>query len=286
MNSTVNLTFEGMSITIKSENATTARRIYTLVKNRYHVDTQISVLQKMVLKKNKVYLIKIKNKAAEILEDLQILTEDGFRRYPKDDMIAKECCARAYLAGAFLACGSVNSPSKSNYHLEIACVHEESALFIQKIMQQFYMNAKHIKRRNQEVVYIKASDQISDFLRYIGASDSLFTFEDSRIQRDFINSFTRLDNCELANEMKSMAAGKKQLEDIEWIETYKGLSTLPIKLQRAANARKALPEASLNELCEFCEEEYQETISKSGMKHRLAKIKEIAKEIAKEYKSE
>lgn len=286
MNSTLNFTLEGMSITIKSENATTARRIYTLVKNRYQVDLQISVLQKMVLKKNKVYLIKIKNKAAEILEDLQILTDEGLRRYPKMDMVEKECCARAYLAGAFLASGSVNSPSKSNYHLEIACIHEETAKFIQNIMISFQMNAKHIKRRNQEVVYLKASDQIGDFLRYIGASDSLFTFEDSRIQRDFINSFTRLDNCELANEMKSMAAGKKQLEDIEWIETYKGISTLPVKLQRAAQARMALPEASLNELCDYCEEEFQETISKSGMKHRLAKIKEIAKEIAEKYRSE
>ena len=37
-----------------------------------------------------------------------------------------------------------------------------------------------------------------------------------------------------------------------------------------------MPEASLLELCEYCEEQFDETISKSGMKHRLAKLKEIA----------
>ena len=51
---------------------------------------------------------------------------------------------------------------------------------------------------------------------------------------------------------------------------------MPVKLQNAAYARKAMPEASLLELCEYCEEQFDETISKSGMKHRLAKLKEIA----------
>ena len=212
----------------------------------------------------------------EILKDLEIFTDKGLQTHPSMKLLKKECCARAYLAGAFLAGGSVNSPSKSNYHLEISTTNVELAKFIQKIMQKFNLPAKYIKRRNNDVVYLKASDKISDFLRCVGASEAVFTFEDSRIQRDFMNSLTRLDNCELANEMKSMAAGKRQLEDIQWIENYKGLDALPVKLQNAAYARKAMPEASLLELCEYCEEQFDETISKSGMKHRLAKLKEIA----------
>ncbi len=149
-------------------------------------------------------------------------------------------------------------------------------------MHRFDLPAKYIKRRSQDVVYLKASDKISDFLRCIGASDALFAFEDSRIQRDFMNSLTRLDNCELANEMKTISAGKKQLEDINWIETYRSLDTLPPKLYQAAMLRKEYPEASLNELCEKYNEHYGDNISKSGMKHRLAKIKELANQ----YRSE
>ena len=258
MCATMNFTSEGMQIHVQTENANTAKRIFKMLKEMYQVDTQLSVLKKMKLKKNNVYMIRVKNKAMK--------------------MVRKECCARAYLAGAFLAGGSVNSPNKSNYHLEISTTSLSLAKFIQKLMQRFDMPAKYIKRRNQEVVYLKASDKIGDFLRCIGASDALFAFEDSRIQRDFMNSLTRLDNCELANEMKSMAAGKKQLEDIEWIENYQGIDSLPEKLQHVVNARKQLPEASLVELCEFCEQEYGESISKSGMKHRLAKIKDMAEQ--------
>lgn len=276
MCSTMNFTSAGMHLTVKTENATTAKRIYRLLKEQYDVHTQLSVIRKMKLKKNNIYVIRVENKAMEILRDLEIFTAKGLQAHPSAKLLRKDCCARAYLAGAFLAAGSVNSPNKANYHLEISTTNEALAAFLQKLMQRFDLPAKRIQRRHQEVVYIKASDKISDFLRCVGASEAVFTFEDSRIQRDFMNSLTRLDNCELANEMKSMAAGKRQLEDIQWIENYRGLDALPKKLQHAAYARKALPEASLLELCEYCEDTYQETISKSGMRHRLAKLKEMA----------
>ena len=281
MCSTMNFTSDGVHLTIKTENPTTAKRIYKLVKERYDVTTRLSVIKKMKLKKNNIYVIRVENKAMEILKDLEIFTEKGLQAHPSSRMLRKECCARAYLAGAFLAGGSVNSPNKANYHLEISTNNEGLAKFIQKLMNRFDLPAKYIKRRNQDVIYLKASDKIGDFLRYIGASDAVFTFEDSRIQRDFMNSLTRLDNCELANEMKSMAAGKKQFEDIQWIENYRGLEALPEKLQHAAYARKELPEASLLELCDYCADVYDETISKSGMKHRLAKLKEMADQYRK-----
>lgn len=281
MCSTLNFTSEGMHLTVKTENANTAKRIFKFLKDEYQVETQLSVIRKMKLKKNNIYVLRIKNKAMEILKDLEIMTDKGLQSHPSSKMVRKECCARAYLAGAFLAGGSVNSPNKSNYHLEISTNNLDLAKFIQKLMLRFNLPAKYIKRRNQDVIYLKASDKISDFLRCVGASDAVFTFEDTRIQRDFMNSLTRLDNCELANEMKSISAGKRQLEDIQWIENYCSLDMMPEKLQHVAIARKELPEASLNELCEYCADEFGETISKSGMKHRFAKIKEMAEQYRK-----
>ncbi len=282
MCASLSFTSQGMALEVKSENVNTAKRILKLLKERYHVSAQLSVMRKMKLKKNNIYILRINAQAADILKDLQIMDEEGLRAHPKDDTVHEECCARAYLAGAFLAGGSVNSPQTANYHLEIVANSKAQADFLLQLMKRFELPAKYIRRRNQEVVYLKASDKISDFLRCIGASDALFAFEDSRIQRDFMNSLTRLDNCELANEMKTISAGKKQLEDIAWIEAYRGLDTLPEKLQQAAVLRRMNPEASLNELCEAYFEETGETISKSGMKHRLAKLKELASQYRNE----
>lgn len=276
MCASLSFTSTGMAIEVRSENANTAKRILKLLKEIYEVSSQLSVLRKMKLKKNNIYVLRINSQVPRILGDLQIMGEHGLRTHPTAKMTKKECCARAYLAGAFLASGSVNSPQTANYHLEIVANTKDQADFVLKLMHRFDLPAKYIKRRSQEVVYLKASDKIGDFLRCIGASDALFAFEDSRIQRDFMNSLTRLDNCELANEMKTISAGKKQLEDIEWIETYRSLDTLPEKLFQVACLRKQNPEASLNELCEYFYEEHGESISKSGMKHRLAKLKELA----------
>lgn len=278
ISASLNFTSEGAGISAHSENVSTAKRIYQLVKELYDVEIELSIIKKMKLKKNNVYMIRIKNKALKILRDLDILGEEGLKEHPSSRIVKKECCVKAYLAGAFLASGSVNSPQTSNYHLEIATTSVSLARYLQKQMVKFNMNAKQIKRRSQEVVYLKASDQISDFLKCVGANDALFDFEDRRIQRDFMNSLTRLDNCELANEMKSIKAGKAQLEDIDRIDNFVGLKSLPENLYKVAIIRKEYPEASLLELCDIYEKEYQETISKSGIRHRLNKIKDVGQQ--------
>lgn len=281
MTASLHFTSEGLSITANSENVSTAKHIYELVKDLYDVEIELSVIKKMKLKKNNIYVIKIKEKALDILKDLDILDENGLRDHPSKS-IRKDCCTRAYLAGAFLAGGSVNSPVKSNYHLEIACNNKNIAKYLLNKMNRYHLQAKTIQRRNQEVVYIKASDKISDFLKAVGTSSALFEFEDTRIQRDFMNNLTRLDNCELANEMKSIKAGARQLEDIERIDNFVGLDSLPKNLYEVAKLRKENPESSLNELCELYEQVYGAEISKSGMRHRLNKIGDLAAQYRQE----
>ena len=104
-------------------------------------------------------------------------------------------------------------------------------------------------------------------------------FEDIRIHRDFRNNLTRLDNCEVANEMKSQAAAKKQLEDIARIEKAGRLRFLDEKLKAVAQLRVQFPEASLNELSAEYEKQTGVAMSKSGMKHRFGKLHEIAEQL-------
>ena len=139
--------------------------------------------------------------------------------------------------------------------------------------------AKQIKRRNQYVVYLKASEKISDFLRLIGAPEAVMKFEDVRIQRDYFNSLTRLDNCEFANEVKTLEACRRQLESIELLEKYHRVEHLDGKLREIIVLRKENPEANLNELCEVYEKKTGTGISKSGMRHRLARIDELAEKL-------
>lgn len=266
----------GTYLSFQVENASVAKHVWLLVKRLYTVEPRLAVLKKMRLKKNNIYRIVIEQGSGQILEDLGILDDRGLHVKPNYDLIRSEKNARAFLQGCFLASGSVNSPKTPNYHLEISVTHQELAGSIQKIMERFFLPARIVERKGLWVVYLKAGDKIGDFLRLIDASSALLQFEDQRISRDFYNQIRRLDNCELANEMKSLKAAQGQIEAIEKIEALMSPEQIPPKIRAAMDIRKQHPEASLLELCDEIYKATGEMISKSGMKHRMAKIREMA----------
>ena len=120
MNGSLSFSNKMLSLDVQTENAAIARRLYTLIKSLYPYQVELLVRKKMRLKKNNIYICRIRDGAKSLLEDLQIL-KDGFQfEYSiSKELVQKNCCKRAYLRGAFLAGGSVNNPETSSYHLEI-----------------------------------------------------------------------------------------------------------------------------------------------------------------------
>lgn len=278
INGTLALSSYGLALTIRTENAKIASKVHKMLKDEYNPQIEFLVSRKMKLKKNNVYILKV-SKAREILDNLSLMDGLGFNLIPDARILCKECCIRAYLAGAFLSCGSVNNPETSNYHLEMSFIEKEFAKFIADKMNDFELNAKIIKRRNKYIVYLKSSEKIGDFLRAIGASQSVMNFESTRIDRNMSNTVNRWNNCDIANEIKSMATANKQINDINTIEMFMGLEMLDDKTRAVAIIRKNYPEMTLNELTEVYYEETGQTISKSGLHHRFKKISEEAKRL-------
>lgn len=274
MSSALSLSSRGMGISVTLENAAVARTVYRLLKERYDVEIDLSVRRKMNLRKNLIYGLRIYSDAVEILKDLGIYSSRGLLEKPLQKIVGSDSSARAYLCGAFLASGSVNPPEKTNYHLELTANNREHALFVIDLLKRFEISARTIERRGRSVVYIKAAEKIADFLRIIGANDAVMKFENIRISRDFTNSLTRLNNCDVANEVKSQTAARRQLEDIEAI-SRRHIHLEP-RLQEVADLRRENPEASLMELCALYEEKTGSTVSKSGMKHRFVRLHELA----------
>lgn len=266
----------GLGLAIRSESPTTSKRIISLVKDLYDVDTNLIIGKKTNLKKNNVYNIEIKQKARDILEDLSLMNQSSIQSHPGYEIVSRNCCAASYLAGAFLAYGSCNDPQNPNYHLEISLAKIDYANFIVKLISKFDMQAKIVKRRNRYIVYLKKADYISNFLTLIGAHDAMLRFEDERIGRDLKNSLSRIDNCEIANEEKIIRAGERQINYINKIIESGKFNKLPEKLKNVADIRIRYPESSLLELCDYYQKAFGEVVSKSGMKHRLNKLENIA----------
>lgn len=280
MCSSLSLSSRGMTLLITVENAAVARRIFSLIKERYDTDIEMFVKRKMNLKKNRIYGMRILSSAAEILKDLGIYSSRGLLERPLARIVQTDNNARAYLAGAFLASGSINPPEKTQYHLEIVTNSEEHAGFLIRLLERFDIHARSIARRSRFVVYVKAAEKISDFLRLIEADQALMKFENIRISRDFTNSITRLNNMDVANEMKTQAAAARQLEDIRILEEAERIDKLDDRLKDVIALRREFPESSLNELADIYERRTGTPVSKSGMKHRFVRIHEMAEKIS------
>lgn len=279
MNGSLSFSNRNVVVNVQTENAAIARRIYTLLKRLYDAEVELLVRKKMRLKKNNVYIVRLKKDAANMLRDLKILGEDSFFVHEIDqELIKNRCCKRSYLRGAFLAGGSVNNPETSSYHLEIASLYKEHNDSLCELMNEFQLNGKTLERKNGYITYLKEAEKISDFLNIIGAHVALLKFEDVRIVRDMRNSVNRLVNCETANINKTIGASMKQVENIRYIQETVGLDALPEKLREIAILRLENQEMTLKELGEIAA---SGPISKSGVNHRLRKIGEIADNLRK-----
>ncbi|MBE0701326.1 MAG: DNA-binding protein WhiA [Acholeplasmataceae bacterium] len=264
----------------KTNNPTVAKRFLQLVRTLYQAETSLMTQKQMKLKKRQTIIIRLTTKVDDILSEHSLLDEPV---ESQEVLTRSDEAKRAYLRAAFLASGSVNHPKTAEYHLEMFSQNPDQIVFIQQLMNAFDLNARIIKRRNGFIVYLKDAEHISDFIQLTGAQNAVFQFEDIRIKRDFNNSINRIMNCELANEKKTVDAAYEQLRDIELIEKF--FIQIDEKIRQVIELRKENPEASLRELVEKYEETYKETISRSGLNHRLVKIRQIAERI-KEGKSQ
>ena len=276
MNGSIALANHQLILNIQTENPAIARRIYSLLKEFYHVESEIVVRRKMKLKKNNQYIVRLRYAAQHVLDDLGILQNLQIKERVPMELLDDEWMVRSYLRGAFLAGGSVNNPETSRYHLEIYSLYEEHNEMIAQMMNKFGLNAQTTARRSGFIVYLKEAEKIADFMSLIGATNSMLQLENVRIVRDMRNSVNRLVNCENANMNKIANASTRQIENIRLIDERVGIQTLPDKLREIAETRLAHQEVSLKELGELVP---GGPISKSGVNHRLRKLNAYADEL-------
>ena len=261
---------------LNMENAKVGKFIYQNINDIYNTKAELIVKERKNLNKTKSYMIEIDDDSETIMDDLEISFLEG--KISKN-IVKNDDTISGYLAGAFLAAGSVNSPVTSNYHLEIALNSENYAKWLAKLFAKYKnsnIEPKITSRRDQYVLYFKKSDQISNFLIMIGAVSSCLEFEDVRADRDLNNSYNRLTNMDTANMKRTIETGKRQAEEIRLIDQYLGIDNLGnIKERELCHLRLENEAASLQELADMMSERFKKTITKSNINHLFRSIHEF-----------
>lgn len=278
------LTFKNKKsvLLMSTENAKIAKFIYSNLKEIYQADTTFEYLQKKSLNKKMVYKISVNTMSDEIIDDLEISFLEG--KISKN-MVRNDDTIAGYLAGAFLASGSINSPKSSNYHLEISLDSENYAKWMIHLFKR-YKNIdivpKIAPRRNKFILYFKKSDRIAEFLALIGAIHSCMDFESIRVDRDFINSANRLSNFDTANMKKSYETALRQKDEILFIENKLGIKNITNKKMRIlCGLRLSYESASMKELATMLSSELDEPVSKSNINHLFRSIHDLYERLKK-----
>ena len=261
---------------LNMENAKIGKFIYQTINDIYHTEVELMVKENKKFSKSKSYSILIDESSEEIMDDLEISFLEG--KISKN-IVKNDDTISGYLAGAFLAAGSVNSPVTSNYHLEIALNNENYAKWLAKLFAKYKnsnIEPKIAQRRDQYVIYFKKSDQISNFLIMIGAVSSCLEFEDVRANRDLMNSANRLTNMDTANMKRTIETGQRQVQEIKLIDAKLGIDNIiNIKERELCKLRLANEAASLQELADMMSDKFKKTITKSNINHLFRSIHEL-----------
>ena len=252
-----------------------ARLSWKLLHETYNLKTELTT-RRSVLHKTPNYLINVpaQDGLVEALRDMGILGVSGLQFGVAESLVAKQCCASAYLRGAFLGSGFVSDP-RGDFHFEITVESREMADDLVRIMESKGIHARVMPRRSSFVVYIKSGEAILEFLAFAGAHQSALILENARVVKSVRNEVNRQTNAEMANQKKAVTASIDQIYAMRTvIETY-GVEKLPPALQEIVRLRVAYPDATLKELGERADP----PLSKSAVYHRIRRIEQMAREL-------
>lgn len=266
-----------ISLVMTTELPAVARKMFTLAKD-FISKREIMVYRRQTLKKNSAYslFIPAQPDVQRFLSAIGMLDSSGwqigFPSYVEEGFLNDPCCRKAYLRGAFLAAGSVSDPEHS-YHLEIGSLDQAQSDLLIRLMDSFDLPAKSVERKGRELVYLKGSEQICEFLNIVGGHRSLLEFESVRVTKEVRNNVNRRRNCDNANINKTVTAAMRQCESIHYILSELGPDTLPPALLTVAELRLSYANESLAELSDIS------GLGRSALNHRLRRLEQIADNI-------
>lgn len=203
------------------------------------------------------------------------------RRRVNFGMLESDCCFAAFIRGAFLACGTVTDPEKE-YHLEFSVPTRGLCEDLMKLFDEFEPSPKMTDRAGAYILYLKNSTDIEDALTIMGAPECSMRVMGAKAIKSVKNTVNRKVNFENANLRRTVEAANRQRDAIAYIQQKHGFDALPPELREIAALRFENEGMSNAELARML----SESITPSGVSHRLARILRIAEQLREKDRSQ
>lgn len=268
----IRISAAGFNVIFKTDANQEARYIYKLISDLYGYSPTFEIQDNPDKKNKRDYVVIIED--ADVSDKLISLRNQSFlENYSNiEDVSLKQI--KGFLKIAFIFRGSVNDPQRG-YNLEIVGKNANEARIIKDSMDAFNLNAKVSQRLDYNIIYLKDSDKISDFLVVIGAMQSLFELENVRAMKSIRNDVNRVNNFDNANIDRTVKAARAQLDAINKIIDEGRFDEVDDLSQKIGKLRLENPYLSLDELGEML----NPPLSKAKINYRLQKFIKLAKDL-------
>lgn len=262
----------GFNVIFKTDSNQEARYIYKLIADLYGYSPTFEIQDNPDKKNKRDYVVIIED--ADVSDKLISLRNQSFlENYSNIDDVSLNQI-KGFLKIAFIFRGSVNDPQRG-YNLEIVGKNTNEARIIKDSMDAFNLNAKVSQRLDYNIIYLKDSDKISDFLVVIGAMQSLFELENVRAMKSIRNDVNRVNNFDNANIDRTVKAARAQLDAINKIIDEGRFDEVDDLSRKIGKLRLENPYLSLDELGEML----NPPLSKAKVNYRLQKFIKLAKDL-------
>ena len=241
------------------------KKVFVLKKSR--IDFLNSFIEKYLVSINISYWIKDDNlyfdkQNAELIERFKSKMKTQIKMNKKKN-------SSFILSSQFLLSGYINNPVSKYYHFEIRANSTWEKNVLKKIFDEINIEPKERYKNNAHYLYIKRSSWISDILKFMNAQQAVFSFEDQRIERDFVSQLKKMESISEYNNNKIQSASSEQKVSIEYLIEKNLMKSFNQKKQNLAYMRLKKLNLSLEDLAFEYNKKYNQNFSKSTINHWL-----------------
>lgn len=252
-----------------------ARKVYSGLAAGFARPAEIRILEPGRGHPRQRFQIRVQDAALEPFIDAGVLDGAGRpRQGVPTKLVARRCCAGAYLRGAFLAHGSV-SDARAPVQFEIRTPDRVTARGVRGLAGRVGAGGRLREHRGAHVFYLKDGVGVGRMLAAMGAHNGYLEWEDGAVWKSVRGEANRLANGDAANARRTARAAMEQRVWAEHAIARFGDEGLPPALREVAHLRLMHPEASLEELGRLCRPQ----ITKPAVAGRLRRLGRLAEDL-------
>ena len=271
---------KGYYLTYSSSDYLLAWEFASYLREKYDYHGEVGIVDPDDKRRNRFYQVELRGRHA-----LGLLSDIGKVKVADGEIVSLDLGVKskfssakdvqAYARGVFLSVGNLTRAAEG-LRLELTFEVESDADAFLTLLKKEDIVMSKTEKGEKYCLATRKGQTLSDFCALMGANKSVLVLQEMIVKKYVDGKTARAGNLALANTDKSVSAAIRQYNDAVTLrDGTGGFLGVPKEIVEVAAARIENPDVSIEQLAALLPDK----ITKSGLYHRLQKLKELAEKI-------